>query len=229
MENPESDWKDEILRDFTRWLSNLPAERAAPPQPGQERRDLAHLYAEFAALRQEIALQSRSHKKALVNLESARSAFDSVGQELKAQRAAVTDALARRDAHFEAQAVIVSFLEIRDSLVRSRAAAARLLEPRGFLQRKPAGADGLVAAFDLIIRKFDRILEEHGIFRIETAGNPFDPATMTAAGTRELPGAPSGTVVEEVRGGFLRNGKVLRAAEVLVNRSGAPLGGESEH
>ena len=221
MENPDSDWKDEILRDFTRWLTNLPVDHAAP-QPGPQRADLAHLYAEFAALRQEIALQSRLHKKALVNLESARAAFDSVAQELKAQRAAVTHALARRDARLEAHAVIVSFLEIRDSLVRSRAAAAGFLQPRGLLRRKPAGADGLVAAFDLIIRKFDRILEEHGIVRIETVGSAFDAATMTAAGTRELPGAPTGTVVEEVRGGFLQDGKVLRAAEVLVSRSGAP-------
>lgn len=72
----------------------------------------------------------------------------------------------------------------------------------------------------VVLRKFDSILMSQGIAAIETVGRPFDPALMSVVGTREVPGVPSWIVVDEVRGGFLMGRRVLRSAEVFVNRRG---------
>ena len=183
------------------------------PEP-PAKRALADLYAEFAALRREVALQGRSQKKALAAFESARDDLSALGDEFKARSAIIAGTIEGMDNGREARDVIVSFLDVRDSLVRTRSLASRLLAG----DESPAGDwSGLIETFDLIVRKFDRILVGHGISRIETVGSLFDAATMNAAGARDLPDVPYGTVVEEVRGGFLQEGTVLRTAEVFVN------------
>lgn len=218
MESRDGSWKREILSDFARWLDELPDGAEGRPAPAPQRGDMARLFGEFAALRQEVKRQSRAQQKALLNLDAASSAFATVEGALGAQRDAVEKALARHDGLLDAQAVIEAFLEIGDALARSRDEAARLQEPR----EQGAGPDaaGLVAGLDLIIGKFERILREFGIERIDGVGAAFDPRTMTALGTRDVAGAQDGTVVEVVRGGYVRDGKVIRAAAVFVNRAG---------
>ena len=217
MESRDGSWKREILSDFARWLDELPDGSEGRPEPAPQRGDMARLFGEFAALRQEVKRQSRVQQKAILNLDAASSAFATVEEALQAQRDAVEQSLARHDAQLDAQAVIEAFLEIGDSLVRSRDEAARLLEPRE--QGAGADAEGLVAGLDLIIVKFERILREFGIERIDSVGEAFDARTMTALGTRDMAGVQDGTVVEVVRGGYLRDGKVIRAAAVFVNRA----------
>ena len=218
MESRDGSWKREILSDFARWLDELPDGSEDRPDPAPQRGDMARLFGEFAALRQEVKRQSRVQQKAILNLDAASSSFATVEEALKAQRSAVEKSLARHDGLLDAQAVIESFLDIGDSLVRSRAEAARLLEPREQGERNDA--EGLVAGLDLIIGKFERILREFGMERIDSVGASFDARTMTAVGTRDVAGAEDGTVVEVVRGGYVRDGKVIRAAAVFVNRAG---------
>ena len=218
MESRDGSWKREILSDFARWLDALPEGAEGRPDPAPQRGDMARLFGEFAALRQEVKRQSRVQQKSILNLDEASSSFATVEEALKAQRSAVEKSLARHDGLLDAQAVIESFLDIGDSLVRSRAEAARLLEPRE--QGERADAEGLVAGLELIIGKFERILREFGMERTGSVGEAFDALTMTAVGTRDVAGAQDGTIVEVVRGGYLRDGRVIRAAAVFVNRAG---------
>ncbi len=224
MHDKAADWKAEALEDFAQWLQELPPEQG-PPEPDPARRDLAHLYGELAALRRETAIQNRLSKQALAEREESRSAIEAVRAHLETHRA---EATGRRGAEFDPLALVLGLLDVRDALERSRSAAARLLAPRGILRRKPPEAKGLVEAFDLILRKFDRVLAERGIVRIESIGKPFDAATMNAVGVRHEAGAEEGTVVDEVRGGYLREGQVLRAAEVFVHRTASASEGNHE-
>ena len=214
MQASGSDWKAEVLDDFAAWLRDLPSEGAgAVPEP-PAKRALADLYAEFAALRREVALQGRSQKKALAAFESARDDLSALGDEFKARSAIIAGTIEGMDSGREVREVIVSFLDVRDSLVRTRSLADRLLADD---ESTPGDWSGLVETFDLIVRKFDRIMEGYGISQIETIGCQFDAATMNAAGSSALPGVPHVAVVEEVRGGFLHDGRILRTAEVFVN------------
>lgn len=217
MEAQQTDWKAEILSDFAAWLEDLPPGRPQDEQPPPNMHALADLYSEVAALRREVAVQNRSGKKVQVGLESAAAVFSDLGGKLKAQLAALAEALPRQAAELEVHSVVVSFLNIRDSLVRTRSLATRLFSPDAARENETSGAEELVETLAVVVRKFDLILEEHRISRIDTVGRPFDPATMKAAGTRALPGTANGTVVEEVRGGFLHDGRLLRTAEVFVN------------
>ena len=217
MRDSDSDWKIAILADFAGWLKDLasaPADAAPTPE---KRRGLADLYSEIAALRQEIVLQNRAQQKSVVGLDSAKAAFFELGTQLRGQTAALKGAVAKQGEGPEALAVITSFLEIRDSLERTQALAQQLISSEGLRATGDADPASLAPTLGLVLRKFDRTLEDHGVSRIGTVGMPFDPSTMSAVGTRKDPEVQNGTVLEEVRGGFLLGERVLRTAEVFVN------------
>ena len=92
-------------------------------------------------------------------------------------------------------------------------------ETEEIAQHREIVAD-IAGTLAVVLRKFDSILMSQGIAAIETVGRPFDPALMSVVGTREVPGVPSWIVVDEVRGGFVMGRRVLRSAEVFVNRRG---------
>lgn len=92
-------------------------------------------------------------------------------------------------------------------------------ETEEIAQHREIVAD-IAGTLAVVVRKFDSILMSQGIGAIETVGRPFDPALMSVVGTREVPGVPSWIVVDEVRGGFVMGRRVLRSAEVFVNRRG---------
>ena len=87
----------------------------------------------------------------------------------------------------------------------------------------PAGAPvqgiaGVVEGYALALRRFDRMLARFGVRRLQTTGRPFDSRTMHAMEVRRIEQAGDGEVVEELLGGFTRDGDMLRLAEVAVNR-----------
>lgn len=61
---------------------------------------------------------------------------------------------------------------------------------------------------------FLQALKDEGVERIETKGKQFDPHLMEVIDT--VSGEDEGKVVEEVRAGFMIEGKVIRPAQVKV-------------
>ena len=217
VEHPGGDWKAAILADFAQWLNELPSTPSDPAPIPEKRRGLADLYSEVAALRQEMVLQNRSQQKSVVGLDAARAALSELGAQLRGQTGAPNGAPPEPGAGAEVLSVVTSFLEIRDSLVRTLSLARQLVSPESTLESPDADTASLAQTLELILRKFDRTLEDHGVSRIDAVGRPFDAARMSAIGTRNEAAVPNGTVVEEIRGGFLLGDRVLRAAEVFVN------------
>ena len=76
----------------------------------------------------------------------------------------------------------------------------------------------MVDGYDLAVRRCDRTLARFGVRGVPTVGLPFDARTMHAVETRRVADHGDGVVVEEFVGGFVRDGAVLRLAEVAVNR-----------
>ena len=228
MQNPPNDWKTAILADFAQWLRDLPAAPDDPAPSPEKRRGLADLYSEVAALRQEVVYQNRTQHKSAAGLDAARAAFSELGNELRGQTAALKGALASRDGGTEALSIITTFLEIRDSLERTRSLASGLASKEGREVPPEVDPASLVQTLELVLRKFDRALQDHGVSRVDTVGMQFDPSTMSAVGTSSDPELQAGMVVEEIRGGFLLGDRVMRAAEVLVNMGGETPGGRDE-
>ncbi len=80
------------------------------------------------------------------------------------------------------------------------------------LAQKHDASEGLKVS----INQFLDVLKSEGVSKIETEGAEFNPATMEAIGTGD---GEEGKVIEEIRIGYLLNGKLLRAAQVKVGKS----------
>jgi molecular chaperone GrpE (heat shock protein) len=208
-------WKQEAMDDFSAWLTSLPD---APPggEPGLDACDLYTLLTEFAALRQEIKLQNRQQRTVLRDQETLTGRFQSIGEQLEARIVRldqVHDAL-RRDIEVKA---VLPFLDVRDALLRGETAARAAAKPRGLWRRSPKGMDAVVEGYAMGVRRFDRSLNLLGVEPIATVDRPFDATRMRAVDKRFIADKAPGIVLEEILGGFMRNGKVLRTADVVVN------------
>ncbi|GAB4502820.1 MAG: nucleotide exchange factor GrpE [Anaerolineales bacterium] len=83
------------------------------------------------------------------------------------------------------------------------------------LQNRPADdvwADGV----DLILRKFQSLLEKEGVVRIQAEGQPFDPNLHEAIMQEPSDAHSSGTVMAVLQQGYLQGERVLRPALVKV-------------
>ena len=211
-------WKQDVLEDFRQWLD---AFEEAPPEDGEPEPaecDLHDLFAEFAALRQEVRLQNREQSRAGRELAKAAAVYETAAA-LAQRREEDLAALEIRVSRAAEDRCLRAVLEVRDALVRGREAAVTLRDrPRGLFRRPSRGTAGVAEGYELALRRFDRMLSGFGVRPVQTVGHPFDSRTMHAVEARRVEGAEDGTVVEELRSGFVRDGEVLRLADVAVSR-----------
>ena len=231
----DGDWKQQALEEFRQWLEQLPASPAAVELESDQSAapcDLRDLFAEFAALRQEVRLQNREQSRAGRELAGAAARYDAVNRVLERHDedlAAFEDRVTRTAEN----RCLLPVLDLRDALVRGRAAAVGLRKEgrrskkgkkgrgkggRKLWRRMQPGIAGLIEGYDLAIRRCDRTLAQFGVRGVPTVGARFDARTMHAVDTRRVEQQEEGVVVEEYVSGFVRDGAVLRLAEVAVNR-----------
>ena len=76
--------------------------------------------------------------------------------------------------------------------------------------------DQFVQGVRIIHQKFLALLETHGVVPFESAGAQFDHNLHEAVAMVEQEDVESGTVVDELRRGYLWNNELLRTAQVRV-------------
>jgi len=135
--------------------------------------------------------------------------------------AEAVDWKAKADEYLElARRAKADFINYQDRVRRDKADWNRqALE--GFVRELLPAMDGfsmakfedvqLLEAVRLLEKEFLRVLSKAGVTPIETAGKTFDPLYHDAVAME-----PGGTQLEEVRRGWLIDGKVLRAASVRL-------------
>jgi len=79
------------------------------------------------------------------------------------------------------------------------------------------GSQDMATGIRQIKKQFDDLLKRLGIEEIKTIGEKFNPDFHEAVGKRKEEDKEEGIILEEVKTGFLINGKVLEAAKVVVN------------
>jgi molecular chaperone GrpE len=126
--------------------------------------------------------------------------------------------------------MILDFLEIYDRLYAGYAImkqyqpAATLFS---FSNEQDIGfITSLMQGQAMTLNRFEQVLQRHQVTPIETIGKILDPLIMTAVATVSRKDQKHGVVVEELRKGFLIQNRVLRLAEVKVNKR--PDGGSDE-
>jgi len=148
-------------------------------------------------------------------------------EDLEKEKLELKDALLRRSAEFEnykkrvetdtvnlikyaGESLIISILPVYDDLQRSLAHAEDEKNNKSFLE-------GLKLVFD----KFNKILEDAGVVKIEAKGKPFDFNFHEALMQREADDVPPHTVLEEIEAGYMYKDKVIRHAKVIVSQESA--------
>jgi molecular chaperone GrpE len=79
----------------------------------------------------------------------------------------------------------------------------------------------LIEGVDLTERELLKVLEKHGIKKLEPLGNKFDPNLHQAMYEVPDPSVPAGTVAQVVQAGYTIGDRVLRPALVAVAKGGA--------
>jgi molecular chaperone GrpE len=209
--------REQLLARFAAYLdgAEMPAADAANAGTAP---DLFTLLAELSALKNEVKLESRQVKSAL---DQFRDAFDLVrraqAQEAEGQPQRVEAERRAREA--AERDLLLDLLGLRDRLQAGHDQACRYRP--GWLARR-GGADAYVAAMAeglaLNLKRLDDTLARRGVRPLRVLGRRFDPQTMHAADVGRDPGQADGLVLAEVRKGFLLSQRLLRAAEVVVNR-----------
>jgi len=77
-------------------------------------------------------------------------------------------------------------------------------------------SDGLREGLGATLKEFEALLASEQLRPIDIVGKPFDPRLAEAIATRDVPEVDDGTVIEEVRRGYLLGEDVLRPALVVV-------------
>jgi molecular chaperone GrpE len=216
--------KQALIDRFRGYLDMVEDGEEPPDDPG-ETADLFSVLVEMAALRSEVRTESRLVKDAL---EQFRGVFDS----LQASQATLQRELdrARTETRDQAQSalrpLLLDVIDLRDRLVAALTLSA-VARPRWhdrLWRRDRSGVAAWQEGLRMTLRRLDQVLLERRVVATQLAGLPFDPRLARAIGTAADSSVAEGTVIKEVRAGFLWDDQVLRTAEVIVSKGDAGKG-----
>lgn len=108
--------------------------------------------------------------------------------------------------NYAAESFIVKLLPIVDDFERS-------MEHIDDIENNTAVKDGI----KLVYEKLLKLLNEQGVKKMQTKGEPFNVDFHDALMQRKDDSVPSHTVLEEVESGYLYRDKVIRHAKVIVS------------
>jgi len=96
---------------------------------------------------------------------------------------------------------------------------ARLAEARRSAERVRGLLDSLLTGYSMSLQRLDRALGQNDLAPIECIGRPFDPEQMEALEVAAVDDRLPGEVIEEVRRGYMRRGRVFRCAQVRIAKN----------
>jgi molecular chaperone GrpE len=108
--------------------------------------------------------------------------------------------------NYAAESFIIKLLPIVDDFQRS-------MDHIDDLEKSKSVKDGI----KLVYEKLQKLLNEQGVKKMETKGEPFNVEFHDALMQKKDDSVPPHTVVEEIEPGYLYREKVLRHAKVIVS------------
>ena len=86
----------------------------------------------------------------------------------------------------------------------------------------------LIEGVELSLKLFLGVLSQAGINQIDPLGEPFDPQYHEAMAILENPAAEPNSVLEVMQKGYALNGRLIRAAKVVVSKAPASSDGSED-
>jgi molecular chaperone GrpE len=227
----EDHTKQMLLSQFSAWLdaASVGGPLDAPTDPNElpPTADLYSLFVEMAGLRSEVRTESRLVKEALEQFrgvfETLQTSHAAVRQDLERARSEVRD-----QAKAAVRPLLLDVIDLRDRLVAALklSGAARTGWLDRALRRSVSGGEAWQEGLRLTLRRLDQVLLDRDVVAMQLEGRRFDPLLARVVAIVTDGTAPDGTVIEEVRAGFVWDDQVLRTAEVVVSQSDARNGGK---
>ena len=156
---------------------------------------------------------------AVERLEQARGQAATAKAALPAPESAPEAALALLTAEFAAYRQRATQDQAQARLDAQAQLLRALLPPLDDLQRAlmhlPPGDEPLTAGLRMVQRHLEAILAAQGLVPVPCLGAPFDPNQHEAV-AQEASDQPAGSVLREVRRGYLLHARLLRPAQVVV-------------
>ena len=208
--------REALTAQFQAFLENL--EEESSPDTRQTPPDLFTLLTELAALKNEVKLESRQVKAAL---DQFRDLFDTLRQSNAGSEEERTRRLAAEQTNRDAweRGLMLEMVELRDHL-QAGLSQAQHYRPGWWARRGGEGdfAQGMAEGMNINLRRFDNILTRRGVRPIETLNKPFNPRFMHVVEVEQHSDREAGVVVGEIRAGYTHKGRLMRPAEVIVNK-----------
>ena len=112
---------------------------------------------------------------------------------------------------FSQASLLKEFLVVVDNLERAVSSIPSDDQDKGFLALKQG--------VELTLKQFHSLLEKHGITKVKTVGEKFDPRFHEVMFQEETDKFPDETVMEELQSGYQLHERVLRPALVKVAKN----------
>jgi molecular chaperone GrpE len=112
---------------------------------------------------------------------------------------------------FSQASLLKEFLVVVDNLERAVASIPPDDQDKGFLVLKQG--------VELTLKQFQSVLEKHGVTKVKTVGEKFDPRFHEVMFQEETDKFPDDTVMEELQSGYLLHDRVLRPALVKTAKN----------
>ncbi len=211
--------KDQLTARFRAYLDDTDVAFApdSNTEDGAALPDLFTLLAEVAALKNEVKLESRNLKSALDEFRGLYATLREANTRLADEqaRSREQEQLLGQQAQKE---LLLDLLELRDRMQAGHDQALRFRAGR--LASRAAGRfiASMAEGIAMNLRRLDETLTRRGVRPLSVLGQAFDPHTMHATEIANDPTQDTGLVVDELRKGFHHQDKLLRSAEVVVNR-----------
>ena len=81
---------------------------------------------------------------------------------------------------------------------------------------KSKNRKSLTKGLEMILKKFKEILDKEGLSKIEALGKSFNPDLHESVAKVQTTDCPDGTIIEELRKGYLLQGRLIRPSIVCV-------------
>ncbi|MEN3033562.1 MAG: nucleotide exchange factor GrpE [Aquificaceae bacterium] len=151
-------------------------------------------------------------KAKLSKLEQSSKAINARYMELQSQLETLKE-------HYRREIEAVKLFGLEKLMIELLGVIDSLESALNFSQIEP---ESLKKGVELTYQELLRVLKKHGLEEVEVLGKAFDPYLAEAVDSRWVEDCQEGTVIEVERKGYTLNGKLIRAARVIVCKRDEP-------
>ena len=157
---------------------------------------------------QDITISRKEHEELLAKIAELEASKDRFLRGAADFENAKKRLMRERDefAKFSQESLLKDILPVLDNFERALSHAGEVKDP---------AAKNLVAGIQMVFKQFSENLKSHGLVRLKTVGEKFDPHQHEAVGFVHEAGEED-QIVDEAEAGYKLHDRLLRAAKVRV-------------